>query len=284
LFTSTNMKELIKKSIVSFLSHSIVWNLLSPINRLIVLIHHRKEKKKRQDLSNQTLKLISNENLIPIAKGPFKGLLYDITLPEYAETKLNKIIGAYEDELHNWLQKIKLNSYDSILNIGAAEGYYTVGLAKMFPTTSVISYEQDPTLNGVITKIVDINKLNNQVTIKGGFSITDIKETNSKRVLIFMDCEGCEKILIGQNAILKKCDLLIETHNHIVPFITNDLIESFTDTHIITAISSSDGTIKVLKNHPELNHLSYTDQITVLNEGRPCSSQWLLFESKNFIK
>lgn len=276
------MKKFFKNSIISILSNSVVWKLLSPLRRFIILIHHRKEKRKRQDLSNQTLKLISNEKIIPIAKGPFKGLLYDITLPEYAATKLNKIIGAYEDELHEWLQKIKLNSYDSILNIGAAEGYYTVGLAKMFPATSVISYEQDPTLKGVITKIVDINKLNTQVTIEGGFSTTDIKKINSKRALIFMDCEGCEKILIGQNTLLDKCDLLIETHNHIVPFITNDLIESFTDTHNITALSSSDGTIKVLKNHSELNHLSYADQITVLDEGRPCSSQWLLFESKRF--
>jgi hypothetical protein len=52
-----------------------------------------------------------------------------------------KLLGCYEQELHPALNRAIDTDYGVILNIGCAEGYYPVGLARVLPTAHVIAFD-----------------------------------------------------------------------------------------------------------------------------------------------
>jgi hypothetical protein len=58
-----------------------------------------------------------------VQSGPFKGMEI---LPESSWAdgdRLPKLLGSYESELHRWISQIPTRHYDTILDIGCAEGY-----------------------------------------------------------------------------------------------------------------------------------------------------------------
>lgn len=63
-----------------------------------------------------------------IYSGPFRGMKY--LRASTGSVILPKLIGTYENELHFVFNEIRGNNYDQFIDVGAAEGYYVVGLGK----------------------------------------------------------------------------------------------------------------------------------------------------------
>jgi hypothetical protein len=55
-----------------------------------------------------------------------------------------KLLGCYEAELHGVIACALNTTYDTIIDIGCAEGYYAVGLALHFPDTLSMPLIQTP--------------------------------------------------------------------------------------------------------------------------------------------
>src|SRR4051812_14244715 len=63
-----------------------------------------------------------------VLSGPFAGMAY---VRQAAGSCLApKLIGCYEAELHGVVARILRTGYTQIVDIGCAEGYYAVGLAR----------------------------------------------------------------------------------------------------------------------------------------------------------
>src|SRR5687768_16036154 len=75
-----------------------------------------------------------------VATGPFKGMNYDVS---YAHNGIlgMKLLGTYEKELHGAVEEIVARGYENIINLGAGEGYYAVGLARRLPQANVTAFE-----------------------------------------------------------------------------------------------------------------------------------------------
>jgi protein-L-isoaspartate O-methyltransferase len=54
-----------------------------------------------------------------------------------------KLLGAYEHSLHDVLLKPVSRQPDPIINVGCAEGYYAVGLARLLPDATVYAFDID---------------------------------------------------------------------------------------------------------------------------------------------
>ena len=83
-----------------------------------------------------------------VQMGPFAGMEFLSNVLEGCY--IPKLLGTYEMELHpTWIRLRQLRKYRTIIDIGAAEGYYAVGLALMFPEaiSQPISEPRPPTLN-----------------------------------------------------------------------------------------------------------------------------------------
>src|SRR5262245_12927877 len=55
-----------------------------------------------------------------------------------------KLLGTYEVELQPLFEQIVAASPLTVINVGAAEGYYAAGLAVRCPAACVIAYEERP--------------------------------------------------------------------------------------------------------------------------------------------
>src|SRR4051812_19305855 len=62
-----------------------------------------------------------------VLQGPFAGMQY--VTESYGSQLVPKLLGSYENELHDLVEQIVAQRPKIVIDIGAAEGYYAVGLA-----------------------------------------------------------------------------------------------------------------------------------------------------------
>lgn len=72
--------------------------------------------------------------------GPFKGMQYGQII-SYGSVLPPKILGFYESEISVVFQNLKCKKFDVIIDIGSAEGYYAVGLARMNKAQLVYAFD-----------------------------------------------------------------------------------------------------------------------------------------------
>ena len=61
-----------------------------------------------------------------VRHGPFRGMRYEAN--RVAATQ--KLIGTYERELHPWFERVLAQRPTRFVDIGAADGYYAIGIAR----------------------------------------------------------------------------------------------------------------------------------------------------------
>src|SRR5687768_18470931 len=71
-----------------------------------------------------------------VQSGPFKGM----KLNSSRESKYY-LLGTYEKELHAALAVLLQQNWSRIINIGAGDGYYAVGIARANTTARVYAFE-----------------------------------------------------------------------------------------------------------------------------------------------
>jgi hypothetical protein len=231
-----------------------------------------------KDLKKQRLRKLLHEYTSRygwiIHRGPFKGQ----KLTPYNDERLPILIGSYEDEIHNWAERIIKSQYDTIINIGAGTGSYAVGLALRMPNVHVLAYEGNSNNQELCKNNAKINNVSDRIEILGFCDNNELKKVlrsrnTSERVLILCDCEGCEFELFSPSTIsfLKSVDLLIELHRHKAEHLSDLLISNFNYTHQVEIIDSK---LKDPNNYPELSMWSRSNQKIALIERRPPNGLW----------
>ncbi|MDB4621386.1 hypothetical protein OAG82_00885 [Rubripirellula sp.] len=95
---------------------------------------HRDQKAAMKHIINQ-----SPEKSPTILSGPFNGMKWPAA--EHPKSySAQMLLGTYELEIHPWIENACNGSYDLIIDIGAAEGFYAVGMAMRNPEIPVIAY------------------------------------------------------------------------------------------------------------------------------------------------
>ena len=169
-----------------------------------------------------------------------------------------------------------------IIDIGCAEGYYAVGLAKLLPETKVIAADSSPAARSLCLRLANHNKCKN-VSVTGTVTSESLVEYPLKDALIICDCEGFEKKLFTPQNIdhFKNTSLIIETHDLVDLSISAYLENLFKNTHHIKTIASLDDIQKVKYYHfPELDGLNPAERKVVLAESRPTIMEWLILTPK----
>ena len=167
-----------------------------------------------------------------IIHGFFKGIKFD-KIENVQAGIAQKLLGVYEVELKEHLESLSSNKYDFIINIGAAEGLYSIAFEKIWPDCPVYSFEEDYHTRELLRKMCTLNNCKNIVVLEQ-FNLSSLENIDSnKRGLIFSDCEGFEaKIFTVENLKkLRNCDLIIETHDHNAPGVTDALLRDLVHTH-----------------------------------------------------
>ncbi|MDO8493075.1 MAG: hypothetical protein Q7S19_00820 [bacterium] len=168
-----------------------------------------------------------------VASGLFKGMKY--VEGSVGSRLLPKYLGTYELELVPILEKVLRESFNTIIDVGAAEGYYAVGMAMRSPSAEVIAFESEERGRDLIKKMAESNGVSGRVSTKGFCDTKSLSDTiaENKKTLVMMDIEGGEKELLDNSLIskLNKCYILVEAHECVVPGIVDTLVARFKDTH-----------------------------------------------------
>lgn len=175
-----------------------------------------------------------------VSSGPFKGMRYISS--SYMSAYYPKILGSYEMELWKTLEEIVEQQPAQILNIGAAEGYYAVGLAKRLPETEIFTYELNPYAQSLLNELANINDVEDRIKIGGACSLEVLKEIleNLDQPILIMDIEGGEDMLLDIQNIskLKKCQILLEVHENENPILPQKIKDRFCESHICYEIKA----------------------------------------------
>lgn len=172
--------------------------------------------KKRFGSFQQRMKpLLFGQKTPVILSGPFQGLLY---LDEigFCGPILPKWIGSYECELHGIIEDVLAHPPSLIIDIGSAEGFYSVLLAARLPKSHVVSFDYDILAIRAQKRLAAKNGVTN-LEIKKQCSheqLTNLIETANGAPLVICDIEGAEMEMIDpvRCPALSKADLLVELH------------------------------------------------------------------------
>ncbi len=166
---------------------------------------------------------------VPILRGPFRGARINM-VPRH---NLRKMLGLYEHELNEWLEAV-LPRVETILDVGANDGYFTFGCAAAFrrlkKQARIIAFEPEEIFceqMRATERILPDNEI--RISIRQGFVGREIGpamqtldavaqeegDLSEKPTLIKIDVEGAEvDVIEGATRWLNARNyFLVEVHH-----------------------------------------------------------------------
>lgn len=212
-----------------------------------------------------------------VPAGPFRGMIYAVEASEGGSAP--RLAGAYEASLHPILETVVARGYPQVLDIGCAEGYYAVGLARRMPGTLVHAHDSDPRARELCEGLAAANGVADRLRIGGEIGHADLALCRNAETFILCDIEGAEGALLDPAAspALTEADLLVEVHEGMRPGLLATLTARFAPTHRVTRID------RALR--PDLlpdwaEGLSDLDRLLLLWEWRATATPWLWMERR----
>lgn len=172
-----------------------------------------------------------------VQAGPFKGMKY--VNKAIGSSYLHKLIGSYEAILHPLIKTLKGRDFDTVLDIGSAEGYYLIGFGEMFPKANLIGFEIEEKGRNLSKEMYKKNKLKNRFSLFGEANSENVSALITDKTLLICDCEGGELDILNPQdfpAFKNINTAIIELHDFLRPNIKETLTERFGDSHNINII------------------------------------------------
>ena len=198
---------------------------------------------------------------------------------------LPKLLGIYERELTPMVETACARKPRLIVDVGAAEGYYAVGLGIKNSGARIVAFEMDPKGRAALHEMARINNVRERIEIRGKCEQEDLRVVLAAEVatLIVCDVEGYEENLLDPQAVpvLRGAMILAEMHEFILPGITQLLRKRFEGTHKVERVwqeprSREEFPWRTLGT--ALLPKSYLDW--AVSEWRPERMSWLWMEPK----
>lgn len=221
---------------------------------------------------------ILREKPLEVLSGPFRGMQF-VSAASFGAF-LPPLIGSYESELHPVIQTSIARGYDLVIDVGAAEGYYAVGLARAMPRVRVLAYDIDANARALCAELAKKNGVSDQVEIRTEATPEVLNEAIHGRCLLICDSEGYEDELLDPARLpkLAGCDVLVEFHDFIRAGVGQRITERLRPTHDVKIIEA------VLRDaEPALAvapFLSRRDAAFACDELRPPGMKWGWFTAK----
>jgi hypothetical protein len=192
-----------------------------------------------------------------------------------------KLLGLYEQEV---LEKISAHQkkWDCVINLGAGDGYYGVGLVKSGLSARSICFEERDEGQAAIKRVADNNEVANRVTILGRadadfLANPALQDIDLSRTLIIIDIEGGEFSLLTDDLLqhLKDAELIIELHGRFIATNPNPeaaLLQRLAQYFRCDVFSMGQ---RDLSSITELANLGDSDRWLLCSEGRPFLMRWV---------
>jgi hypothetical protein len=216
--------------------------------------------------------------------GPFKGLKLTSNTWWGGNDLGSMCLGLYEIELLEFLYSEGLNDRDTFIDIGAADGYYAIGLLKSGRVKKALCFELTSEGRNTIDNNWCLNGQPGSIEIKGDV-FKDFKSciniVDFKKSIILIDIEGSEFSFLNNEFlnVLKDSIIIIEIHNWIPNFMNIYSIflknaNNFFDIEIL------DRKERNTLSFDELRSLTDDNRLLLTSEARPCVMRFLILKPK----
>ncbi|MDX6689268.1 MAG: hypothetical protein QOG15_725 [Solirubrobacteraceae bacterium] len=207
-----------------------------------------------------------------VLAGPFEGLRLS------RETSWGSaapyLLGTYEQELQPWIEMALETRPSVVVDIGAAEGYYAVGLARLLPDAVIYAFDIDPQAQRASRCTARLNGVTN-VRVRGRIDTSALQRVLVPGSLVISDCEGFERQVLDPDLVpaLRNALVIVELHDFLDSSISTIITSRFERTHAVQMI---DQIKRPRAKASQLGHLTPSEWVTAVDEDRPDSSsmQW----------
>lgn len=234
--------------------------------------------KQPEILSGYQKQFISENGLIVVG-GPFKGMRY--VDQSVGSIFLTKLVGSYEEVLHNTIEQYKKGNYDTIIDIGCAEGYYLIGLGMHNKNAKLVGYDLDQKALDLTKELHQRNSLTNRLKLEQDCTFEKLNGDIEGKTLVISDCEGFEGVIldpIKATSLKIVQTLLVELHDFAYPNIKKTLTDRFSATHDISIVKFKHAHIE---SYPFLQKIeNKMDCYYILYERVVQDQEWLIMEKR----
>jgi hypothetical protein len=261
------------------------WNLLKMLSQKIGT------RKKKVGRSHLTVAMIKAEASRALKKklgntvryGAFNGLRLSDDVWWGKHDIGNKLLGQYE--YHVVQQLVELSqTYDCLIDIGAADGYFAVGAAKAGLFSKIVCFEIGEEGRRIIRNTAQLNEVADRVIVNGiatEESLGQVIEACGPAAIL-CDIEGAEFDLLTEKLLnmTRDCTFIVELHDNMGSKYNNQRTEL-----LERAQKNFDVAYLVRSNPPvhsfqELNDMPDDSRLLIFSESRPVNMDWLLLTPK----
>jgi hypothetical protein len=199
------------------------------------------------------------------------------------------LLGLYEREVLDVIVDLCIiNNKNLFINIGAADGYYAVGLLKKNFVDKAICYELTRDGRDSIKLNCELNHIDNSKIIIRGKACPEFHldlPNNLTNAIILIDIEGFEFELLSEDSLMsiKEAIIIVELHPHLI---------SNGETEVLKLIKRAEklynvGFIRPGFRNPhefrELDSFSDNDKWLLCSEGRAIRMNWMVLSPLQMI-
>ncbi len=258
--------------------------------------HHKRALRRRVEAKLRRLGLLGDV----IQGGPFQGLRYPPAEEHWISCRFEKIIGCYEMEMHPWIDRIAASkNYTSVINAGAADGTFIVGLGRLFPDARLYAFEPCAERSPTVEALARLNGVDDRLTMGKWCDPEALRAIEpGETPLVFCDVDGYEEVLMDKKAVpwLERADVLLEVHEfqasalgeaerrdfeRFHSFLKRDIAKvirsRFEDTHQIQEVTVSG---VPYERFPFLKNLPMAEILAMTESDRACIHPWFFLERR----
>jgi predicted RNA methylase len=232
-------------------------------------------------LANVYQKLVRSK----IAGGPFRGMRYG---PQTVCGPLAaKLLGTYELELAAALEEVFRAGHDTLIDVGAAEGYYAVGMALRNPGARIVAFESDAFAQKLLRKNAALNRVAERIEIRGHCDPRALADAlaPARKPFVLVDAEGAETELLDPATVhdLARAVVMVELHDFADPRCGDIIRERCQTSHDIEEIRQRPRTRDDLPRRGSLFFLSHFFKhrgVQWMDEWRPEPMRWFYMKPK----
>ena len=238
--------------------------------------HSRTHQKRYLDQAGVTdlSRVFVQKHGMKVRYGPFAGMTYTERAAA-ARVIIPKLLGSFEQELHSILESaFKKNKYQTIIDVGCAEGYYSTGFA-LRTKARVLAFDVEPRELALARGMARTNGVEDRIEFGGWCTAQNLVQQAQRPAFILADCEGYERELFDRElaSALSHVDLLIELHGDA----SVSLPTCFAASHDVTLVNVE---TRDPFRFQELSQFDSHLSSLALCEHRSPSQQWLWAESR----
>ena len=185
--------------------------------------------------------LVNRRSGMSVLNGPFAGMRY--VSESYGSAYVPKVVGCYERELYGVMEGVIAEGHDLIVDVGSAEGYFSVGLATRC-SSPVVAYEMEAEGRALSSELCQLNGVVDRIDQRGECDASELEQTlaDAENAFVLMDVEGAEAEILDLESApaLRNATVLVELHEFARPGVTALLLQRFAESHSTRMIWEED--------------------------------------------